>query len=64
MSILAKEYDEVAARRVYAEEMREDIVIKMLEKGYSIDIISEITGVSENDVLRLKLQHHREICSQ
>jgi len=57
MSILAREYDLDAAKRVYHEEQVEDMIIKMLEKGYKIDEISEITGVSEYEVLRLKQEY-------
>lgn len=47
MSILAKEYDEVAARRVYAEERVEERVesmaLEMLHNGIEVHMVALIT---------------------
>jgi len=56
VSILATEYDEEAAKRVYGEELVEEIVIKMLKRGTPIEIVAEDTGVDEITVKQLKLE--------
>jgi hypothetical protein len=57
VSILST-YDPEVAKRVYAEERVEDerieIARSMLAKGYPVSAVSEITRVSESEVLRLQ----------
>ena len=60
MSILSVEYDTEIAMRYCAEERVEEIVKKMIAKGYSASAISEITGLNETAVLQIKKEHDNE----
>ena len=53
MSLLST-YDPEAAKRVYAEERVEDIVVEMLREGDSIEKIIRITKLSEKTVQELQ----------
>lgn len=44
-------------RRVGKEEGKQEIALKMLEKGYEVSIISEITELSEQEISQLKSQN-------
>ena len=37
------------------QEVKVSVAGKMLEKGFSIDVISEITGLTKNDILNGKI---------
>jgi len=58
MSILAREYDLEAAKRVYAEELLEDrvagIVENMLRLGLSKSQISQATGLSVDEIDKIE----------
>ena len=60
VSILST-YDEEVAKRVYGEELlevrNEELVKNMLAKGYPISEISEIIGISEDEILRIKKEY-------
>jgi len=53
VSILST-YDPEVAIRVRTEERVEAIIRNMLEKEYPVSSISDITHVSEKDILRIK----------
>ena len=58
MSILAREYDLEAAKRVYAEELLEDRVAEiaenMLRLGLSKSQISQATGLSVDEIDKIE----------
>lgn len=64
VSILATEYDEEAAKRVYgeelaeerAEERAEEIAEKLLRLGTSLEVVIEATGLDDTAVRKLKLK--------
>ena len=45
MSILSMEYDVEIAKRIYAEEMKEEIAEKMLAMGDPIEKVAKVTGL-------------------
>ena len=47
-------YDEELAKQVYGEELVEDIAIKMLREGDSVDKIARITKLSIETVKKLQ----------
>jgi len=57
MSVLEMPYDEEIAIRVRIDEVKEDMIIKLLEKGSSIDFIMDVTGVAESEILRIKQEY-------
>ena len=56
MSILSTEYNEEIARRVYGEELLEDIAIEMLQEGESIEKIMKYTKLSMEVIEQLRQQ--------
>ena len=43
MSILTAEYDIEIAKKVYGEELLEDVVIELLHEGMTIEKIAKVT---------------------
>ena len=58
MSVLEIPYDAGVAKRVYLEEMMEDMIIKMLEKNSPFDYIMDVTGVSESEIIRIQQEYN------
>ena len=54
MSILAVEYDVEIAKRVYGEELMEDVAVKMLKMGLSKEQVSQATGLRLEEVLEIE----------
>jgi predicted transposase YdaD len=48
------EYDEEVAKRIYGEELVEDVAINLLKMGLSIEQISQATRLSEEVIQRLE----------
>ena len=54
VSILSMEYDVEIAKRVYADERLEEVAINMLRRNRPIEEIVEDTGLTHNEVERLR----------
>ena len=54
VSILEMEYDVDAAKRVYMEELMDDIAIEMLREGDSIEKIARITKLPLDKIRELQ----------
>ena len=50
---LFTKYDEEVAKRVYAEDRIEEVVIKLLKLGTAVEVVVEATGLDEVYVKQL-----------
>ena len=55
VSLLSMEYDVDIAKRVYAEELLEDVVIRLLKMGLSVEQAAQATELDIHEIQQLKL---------